>query len=126
MTKTRKCFIVNLNERVDIEHLVTEWGSPEILTTGYIKMHNLDFLFTRVWPKIAKSSPDDLLVMSGNSAVCAVVAIIWYKFHGICHMLVREQKKDSVIYTPITIPPGDWASAEAFANIRGGTVTLDG
>lgn len=125
MSQTRKCYIVNLNERVDFEKIVTEWGKPEILTTGYIKLNNLDFLFTRVWPKIEKSSPDDFLVMSGNSAVCAIVATIWYKYHGICHMLVRDQRRDVVSYTPVTIPPGDWANNTTFQNIRGGNASID-
>jgi hypothetical protein len=126
MSNQRKCFIVNLNDQVELDVLVTDWGKPEILTTGYIKLHNLDFLFTRVWPKIVKASPDDFLVMSGNSAVCSVIALIWYKYHGICHMLVRDQKRSGeVSYYPVTLPPGDWASNDGFQSVRNGDVTLN-
>jgi hypothetical protein len=125
MTQPRRVFIVNLNERVDIDTL-TQYGKIEIMTTGYVKMGSMNFLFTKLWPQLEKASADDYLVMAGNSALCSIISTMWYKRFGICHLLIRNQSKDGTVeYNPFTIPPGDWMSKDSFNAVRDSAQTLD-
>lgn len=93
------------------------FGELKYLTKGFIDFKSLDRIKFLVAQEIADSSPDDYLLLSGTSLVCAIASVLFYALHGRVNILNFDKNTDS--YRPITLTTD--ANADLFRVLKSGS-----
>jgi hypothetical protein len=106
----RKVFIVNLNDKVDLEK-VQEFGKVVVMTSNYVRVDAPDFVYRLIRKHLIEATDSDYLLLSGNSALCSIVALYWFMKFGVVNALVWKAHKRTTstrgTYEPLTITAVD-------------------
>lgn len=78
-------------------HGAAKYGTIHYLTAGTVNLARPAALIKKILPKIKQSDPEDYLVLSGASVLCAIVFNTWMQYHGKVNLLVYYRKRDAYV-----------------------------
>ena len=82
------------------------YGEFYWITKGYVSFQSLDRVKFLITEQVAKSTPEDWLLLSGTPLISVIAALVWYALHKKVKLLVFDQKGDGQ-YRQLIISEGN-------------------
>lgn len=82
-----------LNEGTHDYSDAEQFGELVFCTQGMLPKHDINRLYLEIEKVLAESSPDDLIMLSSLTSLCAVASAIMAAEHGEVHFLIFHDGK---------------------------------
>lgn len=73
------------------------YGEPIYMSKGFVEIDQYEAIRNKFQSLIETASPDDYLLLSGNSLLCVMAFDTWIKIHSKCNVLHWSQDKDAYV-----------------------------
>jgi hypothetical protein len=74
-----------------------KYGAIRGITRGNYPIYKTNRLIEEIIEPLLESKPDDFLVLSGSSVICALCVAIWFQIHDDLKVLLHDRSNNSYI-----------------------------